>query len=242
MNQFHFLFDIDGTLTEYKQGALSHLLCGNFLFPVLAELARKYGISAEEAERRIDKLAGEKKGWDYPDFFECLGLSRSEALPVLRKWHSENLDVYEDTVRLVRFLTGKNVPVSVISNNPYTGCLLKLERCGLADSASGKSVFSKILSTEIMQGCKGNPGAWENALNALHAGNECKTVMVGDHVREDGILPLSYGIHRVFLLDRLGKKYVAPSGGLVFNNSDAVVEYLNRHPEEYSGIEPVPAF
>ena len=52
-NNLHILFDIDGTLTAYRQHALDRTFHGNFLFPVILDLAEDHGISRHEAERRI---------------------------------------------------------------------------------------------------------------------------------------------------------------------------------------------
>ena len=85
----HVLFDIDDTLTKYGSHAMDRLFAGNFLFPVIADLAEAHGMERAEAERRIHAELDVNRFWDYPDFARALGLSWEETLPSLRRWHSE---------------------------------------------------------------------------------------------------------------------------------------------------------
>ena len=197
----HVLFDIDDTLTRYRSHALDRILEGNFLFPLIADLAEESGIPRPEAERIISETAKKNVFWDYPDFLPPLGLSLAAALPVFRKWHAENMEVLPDAVGLVVKLTDYGMPVSVISNNPRLGCLLKLECCGLADAASGKSRFSKLLSTDLIRGCKGEKGVWKRALKELGISPD-RIIAIGDNPEEDARLPMREGVVRCFLLER----------------------------------------
>ena len=165
----HVLFDIDDTLTKYGSHAMDRLFAGNFLFPVIADLAEAHGMERAEAERRIHAELDVNRFWDYPDFARALGLSWEETLPSLRRWHSENLHALPDSVRLVRRLRKLGIPVSVISNNPRQGCLLKLEICGLADPGKNSSVFRNIFSTDLMKGCKGGEGSWNRTVSVLRS-------------------------------------------------------------------------
>ena len=100
----HGLFDIDDTLTKYGSHAMDRLFAGNFLFPVMADLAEAHGMERAEAERRIHAELDVNRFWDYPDFSRALGLSWEETLPSLRRWHCENIHALPDSVRLVRRL------------------------------------------------------------------------------------------------------------------------------------------
>ena len=197
----HVLFDIDNTLTRYRPHALDRTFEGNFLFPLIADLAEDAGIQREKAETIISETAKEKIFWDYTDFLPPLGLSLSGALPAFRKWHAENLDVLSDAVGLVGKLKDYGIPVSIISNNPHLGCLLKLERCGLADAASGKSCFARILSTDLILGCKGDADVWKRALKELALPPD-RIATVGDNFEEDARLPLREGVGCCFLRER----------------------------------------
>lgn len=198
----HVLFDIDDTLTKYGSHAMDRLFAGNFLFPVIADLAEAHGMERAEAERRIHAELDVNRFWDYPDFSRALGLSWEETLPSLRRWHSENLHALPDSVRLVRRLRKLGIPVSVISNNPRQGCLLKLEICGLADPGKNSSVFRNIFSTDLMKGCKGDEGSWDRAVSVLRSQGDETPVMIGDNFLEDGVLALRAGVAHSFILNR----------------------------------------
>ena len=77
----HVLFDIDNTLTRYRPHALDRTFEGNFLFPLIADLAEDAGIQREKAETIISETAKEKIFWDYTDFLSPLSLSFSDVLP-----------------------------------------------------------------------------------------------------------------------------------------------------------------
>ncbi len=226
-SNLHVLFDIDNTLTRDRPGAMDHLLFGNFLFPLIADFALRKGFRRTEVESEMEALLQTKNEWDYPDFLALFSISLSDILPEFRQWHRKNLDVLDDSVRLVRKLLALEVPVSIISNNPRLGCLLKLERCGLADAGKNQSVFQKILSTEIMKGCKHVPGAWNRALRALNLPPDRRILMVGDHPVEDGELPLLAGVSDAFLLNRSGKLRPGENPALhIFENADLLSENL----------------
>ena len=160
----HVLLDIDDTLTCYAPHALERTFDGNFLFPLLLDLAETRKIPRREAETIIRRTTQEKPFWDYTDFLSPLSLSFSDVLPHFRSWHAKNLNPFPDSVRLTRSLKRAGYGISIISNNPRLGCLLKLERCGLANAATGESCFSQILSTDRIAGCKGDQGVWKHAL------------------------------------------------------------------------------
>ena len=90
--------------------------------------------------------------------------------------------------------------LAIASNNPYTGCLWKLQQAGLADE-NGSSVFCKIFSTDVVRGCKGEPAVWPNILARLPYLPE-KIGMVGDNPLEDSDLPRKYGIKAIYLFER----------------------------------------
>lgn len=227
-NNLHILFDIDGTLTAYRQHALDRTFHGNFLFPVILDLAEDHGISRHEAERRILETERKIPCWDYPDFLQELELTSSEALVAFREWHRKHLEVYSDTVALVKRFSSVGIPVSVISNNPHQGCLLKLEQCGLADAERDSSCFTHILSTDLLGGCKGDASVWSEALAQLSS-NQTVSVMIGDNPQEDGELAVAGGVKLAFILER-GQYSVPAACGKVIPVAEAGVipTYLER--------------
>lgn len=231
-NKLHILFDIDGTLTAYRKHALNRTFQGNFLFPVILDLAEAHGISRQEAERRILETERKTPCWDYPDFLRELELTDREALVAFREWHRKHLEVYSDTIALVKRFSGAGIPVSVISNNPRQGCLLKLEQCGLADAELGSSCFTHIFSTDLLGGCKGDAAIWSKALVQLPA-DQTVLVMIGDNPQEDGELAVAGGVKLAFILDR-GQYSVPAARSEVVPVAEAGV--IPAYLERYLGI------
>ena len=197
-----YAFDIDGTLTRYRDLRPGAFLFGNFLFPVLRDFAVERGMDRDEAGRRIAAVTEADRFWDYPDFVQALKLPASGALARMRAWHRAHIDLWPDAVALARRLRAAGKRLFAVSNNPSLGCLLKLERCGLADAAAGVSdVFECVVGTNSMLGCKGEPGAWPRAL-ALLGVQSADVCVVGDNPVEDRDLPLAAGAGCAFLFDR----------------------------------------
>ena len=197
-----YAFDIDGTLARYRDMRPETFLFGNFLFPVLRDFAAERGMAPAEARRRIGAVMEADRFWDYPDFVRALGLPPGEALARMRAWHAAHVEPCPDAVDLVRRLHSGGKRLFVVSNNPGLGCLLKLERCGLADAGTRTSgFFGRIVGTDTMLGCKGEPGAWPRglALLGVPAPDVC---VVGDNPLEDRDLPLAAGAGGSFLFDR----------------------------------------
>ena len=172
-----FFFDIDGTVTRYRPGALAadRLLDGNFLFPLIRDMLVERGVSSGDAVAMI----------------------RREAAAVrFRAWHEENLAVFPDTVELIRSLAAEQTPLYVISNNPVDGCRMKLERAGL-----NPELFRGIFGTDVMKGCKHLASSWERALSLADVRPE-SVVTVGDDVKEDGAVPRSCGVGTGVILER----------------------------------------
>jgi FMN phosphatase YigB (HAD superfamily) len=202
------LFDIDGTITgdldpTAPQIGPGHIL-DNAIFDVIAGVMRNVnGLAEDEAARRIREVADKTVFWDYPDFISELGLPSRETWGRLRLWHRENLTVYQDAVQLVRRLHSvSGLALAVISNNPVTGCLLKLERAALG-TLRGAPCFTHILGSNLLRGQKHDPAYWRRGLDAL--GHDPRQVwVVGDSPSEDGNIPVRLGVGHVWLVDRAG--------------------------------------
>ena len=97
-----YLFDIDGTLTRYKDSVREeNFLHGNFLFPVLRDIMVERGMSRKDAENGLLRVTKEVLFWDYTDFIAEFDLPVKETIERLWQWHVENIDVYDDTVEMV---------------------------------------------------------------------------------------------------------------------------------------------
>ena len=219
---FHFLFDIDGTLTRYRTHALDRLYQNNFLFPLICDFAVQKGYSRNKCEGLITEVMHQHPYWDYPDFIQHLKLPMRPVLELFRKWHRENLDVYPDTIYLIRKLQKKGITISIISNNPLLGCLLKLECCGFADALLRTSCFRHILSTDLVHGCKNDRNVWKRAVEHLCLPENAVSIMVGDNLLEDGILPGECNIDFSYILNRENKKESLVFDRRIFQFSSAM--------------------
>lgn len=194
----YFLIDIDGTITDYKTGAITQdaLLAGNFLLPIIRDMLVENGWNPAEAAAVIKEETDRIIFWDYIDFIDKFDLSREEAFLRIRKWHRDNLIYYEDMVETIKELASRNKNLFIISNNPYWGCRFKLESAGLAPE-----YFQKIFGTNVVNGCKHLPEVWKRAINQI-AVNPENIATIGDNPKEDGEIPKSCGIGYSFILDR----------------------------------------
>ncbi len=199
----YYLVDIDGTITDYLPEALEkrHEWIGsNFLFPIFRDLMVERGDDPDEAVKRILEIQSTVPYWDYTDFIEALELPRVEAYRRMKQWHKDNLYCYPETIELLKKLHGMGKKLFIMSNNPYTGCLMKLEAAGLADSFSAP-LFERIFGTNLLRGCKSNDGVWARAIAQIPApSSEIGTI--GDNPVEDGEIPKSYGIGEAIIIPR----------------------------------------
>lgn len=194
----YYVFDIDGTLTRYVDVDPASFLHGNFLFPILRDLMVERGTDRADAEAAILRETEANVFWDYCDLVSAFGLPAAEAWRRFRAWHARHIAPHADAVALARALRGAGKRLFVVSNNPVTGCLLKLQAAGLADDV-GSDVFSRILGTNVLRGCKGAPGVWRRALDRLGV-DPALVCTVGDDPVEDRDLPRRCGVGASFLL------------------------------------------
>ena len=195
-----YIFDIDGTLTRYVDMESSAFLHGNFLFPIVRDLMVEKGWEPQEAEAAILRETQENVFWDYCDFASAFGLDAHGAYRRFRAWHARHIAPYDDAVALAKRLRADGRRLFIVSNNPYSGCLMKLQACGLADD-TGSDCFSRILGTDTLRGCKGAPGVWRRALDHL-AVDPALVCTVGDNPVEDGELPRACGVGASFIFNR----------------------------------------
>ena len=195
-----YVFDIDGTLTRYVGVDPASFLHGNFLFPIVRDLMVERGADPDEAAAAILRETETNVYWDYCDLVSAFGLPAPEAYRRFRAWHAAHVAPHEDAVALARELKDAGKRLFVVSNNPFTGCLMKLQAAGLADD-TGSDVFSQILGTNALRGCKGAPGVWQRAFDRL-AVDPALVCTVGDNPVEDRDLPRACGAGACYLFDR----------------------------------------
>jgi FMN phosphatase YigB (HAD superfamily) len=199
------LVDIDGTITDDRdqsQIGPGHVL-HNAVFDALRDVMVDHGWGADGAERDIAALADKVRFWDYPAYIQTFHLPPASTWERIRAWHERELIVYQDAVTMIKQLHRAGVRLFIVSNNPRTGCLLKLQRAGLGD-LDGSTWFEEILGSNILHGQKGAVDHWRRAL--AHTRLDPETVaVVGDNDTEDHEIPARAGFRRFFIVDRRQK-------------------------------------
>ena len=199
----YYLVDIDGTLTDYRQNAPFETLNGNFLFPIFRDLMTENGWTRDAAEKAIIELSEQNIFWDYPDYIAEFSLPVPEAFRRMRQWHREHPFSYDDTADMVRRLSQEGRKLFIMSNNPYLGCILKLQVAGLAEDDFSSPFFRRVFGTNLLHGCKGDPAVWRRALAQIPA-PVSEIGVIGDNPVEDGEIPRSLGIRETIIIPRRG--------------------------------------
>lgn len=198
----HILFDIDGTLTDDSgtpQIDSRHIM-GNALFEGITECMVEQGMPRAVASRALQTYAEETTYWDYDDFVRHFHLPEPRIWDALTDWHRENLHVYEDGVYLVKHLFEQGYPLHIVSNNPRTGCLMKLEAAGLG-TLQGSPYFQQIFCSNEQYGQKHDLRFWDRVISSSGLNPE-QIVIVGNNLHEDYEVPCQLGICGSFIVDR----------------------------------------
>ncbi len=222
----HILFDIDGTLTDDRDRPQiqAHFTLGNAVFEIFRDLMVAAGESRVQAERSLAQYAKQHVYWDYADFIHQFNLPPADTWNRLREWHADHIRVYADGVDLVRQLHREGYPLHIISNNPLSGCLLKLEVAGLG-GLQGTPFFSRIFCSNIQRGQKSSMAYWQRALVSADIRPE-QAIVIGNDLHEDFEVPAQIGIDRCFIVDRHSR--LALSAGPVLVDDLRNVEGLLR--------------
>ena len=242
----HIVVDIDDTLTGNQPGVAqidSRHLNGNVLFDLLRDCLVEAGSPSPAAEARLLDHVERHPFWDYSDIIEALALPSRTAWARLVAWHDRNLQVYEDGVQMVRRLHDAGFALSISSNNPLSGCLLKLHRAGLATLESSPW-FSRIYASNVLMGQKSAPHWWPRLMEDLAVSPE-RALVVGDNPRDDMLMPRAAGFQHFVLVDRSQVEPCRIQDGVHYVSSlEAVPEILadlNGDPVEAPRFQPPPA-
>lgn len=196
------LIDIDGTLTDDRdepQIAPHHPL-GNALFRIFLDEMGKAG--RRETAADLAAYTEKKVYWDYPDFIAHFALDPERIWSRLRTWHAEHLKTYEDGVRMVKTLYDRGCPLFIVSNNPLSGCLLKLEVAGLG-TLEGSPWFRGIMCSNLHCGQKGQQAFWRRALEESGLAPAAVSI-VGNDMHDDYLVPYEAGVRSFYIVDRGG--------------------------------------
>lgn len=210
MNKY-ILCDIDGTLTDdAKQPQIGpDFFMGNALLELIRDLAITSGHTEDHVSGRMISYTQQQIFWDYPELMNAVGIDVFWGMQQLQEWHDENIMVYDDTVALLEQLWAMGIKIAIISNNPLTGCHMKLRRAGLEPER-----FNRIFGSNVLMGQKGNNTFWPRAVSTL-GGPHTILASLGDHVVEDGHQAFNAGVPRAFLLDREGLQPVQSNSRII---------------------------
>jgi FMN phosphatase YigB (HAD superfamily) len=192
--------DIDATVTDdINDGTV------DFREAVFAMFAEKIAHSRqlskfESRELLEDYTSNTNVWWDYPDIIINFNLEPVLIWKELKTIHEKKLHVYEDAVNLIKYLSSLEKNVYIVSNNPVTGCLMKLEQAGLA-SLNGTKFFKRIFGTNITHGMKSQLLTWERIIASFNVNPE-QMLTIGDHLQDDLKIPQEAGIGYSFIIDR----------------------------------------
>ncbi len=219
------LCDIDSTVTDAANG-FSHDNFRTAVFKMFAEhISLRQNISEEAAMLVLNDFANNLLvWWDYPDFITNFQLNAEDIWREMRVLHRSMLQVYDDAVDMIKFLKSLNKELFIISNNPVTGCLLKLEVAGLAD-LRGTTYFKRVFGTNITRGMKSQVPMWERVIACL-GGKDQRILTIGDNVKEDYIIPHKAGILNSIIVDRNSEIPVSDKDGCICVNSLKEVKEL----------------
>lgn len=194
------LCDIDDTITTFDNGYNSNDYVAEIFTVFATALAEKEDISLGDAQTKIRAYADDLIWWDYPDFICDFGLPSVPAWKEIRKIHLEHMSFFDDAVVMIKALHKAGKEMCIISNNPLTGCLLKLEIAGLAN-LNGSKYFPRIFGTNILRGMKSQIPLWNRAIASLGV-CPSEIITIGDSVKEDFVNPQTAGIGNTIIIDR----------------------------------------
>lgn len=230
------VIDIDATITNDRkkpQMGPDYIL-NNAIFDVIAQFMCKRGWEPETAKNALSAHVKTNAYWDYPDFLRALNLPEEETWRHIVRWHDEHLIAYPDAVSMVKQLHAAGMPLFIVSNNPLSGCLLKLQRAGLAGRDRSK-YFRGVFGSNVCMGQKHGRAFWKGCLDRIGL-PPCRLAVIGDNPKEDCAMPRSLGVKTVFLVDRNRQARVERTPEAFFVNTlESVPEILFR-PSEWSNV------
>jgi FMN phosphatase YigB (HAD superfamily) len=211
--------DIDATVTDDLDDG--NVDFREAVFAMFAEkIAHLRHLSEFESRALLeDYTSNTNVWWDYPDIIVNFSLDSVSVWQELKMIHKKKLHVYKDAVSLIKHLAELGKDIYIVSNNPVTGCLMKLEQAGLA-TLNGTKFFKRIFGTNITHGMKSQLLTWERIIANFNIIPE-QMATIGDHFKEDFEIPQKAGIGHSFIIDRKSEVSVSQqSTHTVINNFD----------------------
>ncbi|WOO41921.1 HAD family hydrolase [Rubellicoccus peritrichatus] len=207
-------FDIDGTLVDDRYPSAQiheRFLGGNYILHLLGDMIQTSG--HQDAHNALLAYTEVNVYWDYSDIIDHFNLDSFLVTEWIRLWHKNHLVALWRNVQLIHKLRNKGYKIYIISNNPHTGCLFKLEHTGLVD-LDGNGVIDEIFGSNRGLGQKWDIGFWKRVIEQSPYPAEAMA-MIGDNPVEDAEVPLAAGFCQSFLVDSEGKLQEAPQINVV---------------------------
>ena len=221
----HIFADIDGTLVIYPRNREFSVSPGEIFSDMVM---KKYGISREEAWKKI-KSCGDTSVHCLSEFIETLEISREAYFEALRNSLKGNLEIPDDTVRLLTFLKENSFELYTATTNPPFVTWVKLADAGLA-AIDGSPFF-----TGYFPGCafldprgKSDPGYYSKILKAGSFDPEF-SLMIGDVPEKDALPAMKAGMRYGVNIDRNQSEPVSEKEGVLYINSfDVLIPMLEK--------------
>lgn len=221
----HIFVDIDGTLVVYHSDREFSRSPEGFLTELVME---KHGISEKEAREKI-RRCGDPELHCLSEFLEELEVDRARFFDGVKKSVEENLDVPEDTVRLLDFIREKGFELYTATTNSPFATWAKLAKGGLA-SVNGSEYF-----TDYFPGCafqdprgKNDPDYYAKILGTGRFDPEY-CMMIGDIPEKDALPAMKAGMKYGVIIDRSRKEPLTEKEGVLYINSfHALIPMLEK--------------
>ena len=195
--------DIDATITDVNRiaGNTNDSFREDVFAAIAGMIALRRGISRDVARGMLEDYANNLViWWDYNDFIADFDLDAALFWRHLREIHQRALLPCEDAVNMIKYLYSAGKRMYIVSNNPVTGCLLKLERAGLG-TLEGTPYFERVFGTNITRGMKKQLPMWKRIIASFDV-PAAKMIMVGDNPEEDFKYPAMAGISKSIIVRR----------------------------------------
>lgn len=192
--------DVDTTISDPKVAGQ------NTIYPIAHALMKKFSISAEEAQARVEEAEANVtdmvgRYWPF-GILEQLGLSGDDLWNELVASAESRLFMHPDARLFLKAL--KNFPgirTFPASTNPRLVILSKLAIGGLADENGSPYLDGCFGGEEVSVGGKCGAQFYEALLKRTHS-NSDNTLMVGDDPETDLAYATEAGIRQVVLVRR----------------------------------------
>ena len=220
------LMDVDGTMTEYY--SIRKMADENPLTHLENLMIKKYGISKEEAFRRIS-VCGDMEIQCISDFLSQLEIDPQDYFDVMAADFKKYIYVPDDVHRFFQYLKEKEIALYTATTNSPFCTRVKLSVSGLADLNDCPYL------TGYCPGCmfkdpmgKYSPTYYPKILE--HCGFDPETVMmIGDEPIRDMLPAMKAGIRYGVNIDRTQKEAcIRKDGGLYINSYDVLIKMIEE--------------